>query len=174
MRIKCKDIEYKFKINMQIWEYHRYRKQFDEDPKTSLPDWWMTKSEFGLFMLRKLLTNGVKLLDIDEEDWELFHPVFEHYFVTPIEFDAIKANVLFWNGKSEKVYENASFIEWILTDHYMILNEEDRYNMGFKNQMILYYYAILNKVTQNAQEIVDRLGYVPENKEKETEGDMYG
>jgi hypothetical protein len=174
INIDYKGKEYKFRTDMYIWQYHKWRKEFGIDPETTLPDWWMKKSEFGLYILHKLLTNGVKVLDIDEEDWELFFPVFHHYFVTPTEFDAIKNNVMFWNGKSEKVYENSSFIDWVLTEQYQILSDEDRKNMGFKNQMILYYYAVLNRVTQNAQDIADRLGYVPENQEKEPEENMYG
>ena len=174
IRIEYKETEYKFRKTMRIWEYHKWRKQFGEDPHTIQPDWWMNKTEFGEFLLNKLRTDGAKILEVDEEDWELFQPIFEHYFVTPLEFDAIKNNVLFWNGKSEKVYENSSFIDWVLTEQYQILTDEDRLNMGFKNQMILYYYAVLNRVTQNAQDIADRLGYIPTTGEKEPEGNMYG
>jgi hypothetical protein len=50
-------------------------------------------------------------------------------------------------------------------------------NMGFKNEMILYYYAVLNRVTQNAQDIADRLGFLPgapEGEDKSVEENMYG
>lgn len=173
IRIRYKEIEYRFKETMRIWEYHKWRKQFGTDPVTTDPGWWLTKTEFGEFLLKKLLID-IKTLEIPEEDWKIFHPVFEHYFVTPLEFDAIKNNVLFWNGKSQKVYENNSFIDWVLTTEYQILTDEDRLNMGFKNQMILYYYTVLNKVTQNAQEFANRLGYIPTNEEKEPEDNMYG
>ena len=175
MIVEYKDKEYKFKDDMGVWQYHKWRSQFNVDPETKDPEWWIAKSEFGLFLLNKLCTNGVKLLEIDEEDWELFHPIFQHYFVTPAEFDAIRNNVLFWNGKSEKVYENFNFIDWVLIEQYQILTEADRESLGFKNQMTLYYYSVLNRVTQNAQEIADRLGYLPEiGKKKPEENNMYG
>lgn len=174
-----KGIDYQFRSTLDLREFNEiknnFRRKFERVAEISKPNWWYKKSDFGLFFLeymRHRQTVQMEKLPItSEEDWREFYPVFKNFFPTLGEYIAIKNNIGFWHGHTEKVIEDSYFVKWVILEKYGYLDYKSICTMPFKEIMMIYYYGILGKIFSNAA-MYARRGILPPEDEEE-EGDMF-
>ena len=146
--------QYEFKDDISLIEYDFIKKNakfLDVEIPISSVDWWKERSTFGEMFLENIEISA-DFVTIDYTDWEMFHPVFEMFFVTPEEYEVMKNNVLFINAKTDLVIDDYYFIEWILFTFHKIETE-----MSFKKRMIFYYYTLMNIIIGNVKNFEDIL-----------------
>jgi len=146
--IKHNGNEIKFLDDISLKDFDKLKKKArsnNVDIPTGSPDWWQERTPFGEMFLEKMsLKTHLSLLDFD--DWEAYYPIFNDFFVSPEEYELIKNNIFFINGKSKTVIEDYHFIEWILSTKNSIKSK-----MNFKKKMIFYYYSLLNMIVDNVK-----------------------
>ena len=111
------------------------------------------KTQF-LSVLKMLCVNCNEGNEFDietKEEWRMFYPLFKHYFPTLNEYNGIKNNVAFWNGRSDRVLEDSFYIKWVVLNKYGLLNYAELKKMPFKEVMMLYYYAMINNMFEKAE-----------------------
>lgn len=153
-----KGFDHQFRNDMTLSEFDHYKMKFAIKhgvPKLSKPNWWYEETPFGMFLLHKLCLNptiGYKISIETKEEWREFYPLFKHYFPSLNEYNGIKNNVAFWNGKTDRVIEDSFYIKWIILNKYGLLNYGELKKMPFKEAMMLYYYAMLDNLFQRAEQ----------------------
>lgn len=157
VKIEYKEVEIRFKDNMSLSDFDYIKLKFsirNGAPKLSRPNWWYEMSDFSLFFLKKLCLNcktGNELIVETKEEWREFYPLFKHYFPTLNEYNGIKNNVAFWNGRHDRVSEDAFYIKWVILHTSGLLDYGELKKIPFKEAMMLYYYAMLNNMFEKAE-----------------------
>lgn len=173
-----KGIDYIFKGTLDLREFNgikeKFRLKFGKVGEISKPNWWYKKSDFALFFLEQMRYRKniqTEPLEINlEDEWREFYPVFKNFFPTLGEYIAVKNNIGFWHGHTEKVVEDRYFVKWVILEKYGYLDYKSICTMPFKEMMMIYYYSILGKIFSNAA-MYARRGILPP--EDEEEGDMF-
>ena len=112
--------------------------------------WWDKKSDFGVYFLNCITGENFIELNIEDWEWPAFDELFHTYFITDVDYERIKNNILFLHGKISKVHEDAWFITYTLIRK-QGFNWGDLKNMSYKGYMIFYYYSILDNISDNAE-----------------------
>jgi hypothetical protein len=175
--IEIKDKEHKFYCTLTLESFNEIKEKFRTSrgkvPKLSKPNWWYKQSDFGGFFLYQMKVDKSSVIQINsEEEWRAYFPVFKNFFPTLGEYLALKNNVAFWFGHSEKVIEDTYFVKWILLQSYGPTLYKTLADVSFKELMMMYYYGILTKIFSNAEQYASR-GIMPPEEEEEEEADMF-
>lgn len=124
-------------------------KKFNKPADTKKPEWWYKKTDFGVFFLNEMLVKSridEKVEPKDEDEWREYYPLFKHFFPTKGEYSRLKNNVLSWYGIIDSITEDTYFIRWVNLKNYCLSSLNEIESLPFKEQMMLYYYAMLNRV----------------------------